>query len=466
MVRGRNHMATACAVSLLVCTSCALQAPKPVVPEVPAAFEHGPGAAQAAWPGKDWYRSFRSPALDTLIAQAASSNLDLAAASARVAQANERARQAGAAILPSVDALGNGNFLAGHSRDSSAHELDWSALLSASYEVDFWGRNRATANAARFQGTAARADRDTVALTTLAGVATGYFELLSLRERLSIAQSNLDAARGLLEVVEARFNAGAADPVTLAAQRAVLASAQLAIPDLRQREAEALTALALLVGQPPEGFQVADATLDSLTEPQVAPGLPVELLTRRPDVYTAEANLRAADADLVAARAAMLPTLTLTAAGGLQNPAMNAAVTALTGTGPGVNLGAGLTQSIFDAGRLRAVRDESRARDAELLANYRRAILAALVDVENALTAIHNLDAAREFQNQNLAQSQLAFDGAQLRYRQGAGDFLTVLEAQRNLYAARDQYGQYQLARLQALVGLCKALGGGWERQE
>ena len=463
---GRNHMATACAVSLLACTSCALQAPRPVVPDVPAAFDSGPGAVQAAWPGKDWYRSFRSPALDLLVAQAASSNLDLAAASARVTQADERARQAGAAILPSVDALGNGNFLAGHSGNGSAHELDWSGLLAASYEVDFWGRNRAMANAARFQGTAARADRDTLALTMLAGVADDYFELLSLRERLSIAQSNLEAARGLLDVVQARFNAGAADPVQLAAQRAVLASAQLAIPDLRQREAEALTALALLVGQPPEGFHVADATLDSLAEPQVAPGLPAELLTRRPDVYTAEANLRAADADLVAARAAMLPTLTLTAAGGLQNPAMNAAVIALTGTGPGVNLGAGLTQSIFDAGRLRAVRDEARARDAELLANYRRAILASLVDVENALTAIHNLDAAREFQNQNLAQSQLAFDGAQLRYRQGAGDFLTVLEAQRSLYAARDQYGQYRLARLQALVGLCKALGGGWELQE
>ena len=305
-----------------------------------------------------------------------------------------------------------------------------------------------------------------MALTTLAGVADSYFELLSLRERLRIAQSNLDAARRLLEVVQARFTAGAADPVQLAAQRAVLAAAQLAISDLRQRESEALSALALLVGQPPEGFKVADATLDALAEPQVAPGLPVDLLTRRPDVYTAEANLRAADADLVAARAALLPTLTLTAAGGLQNPAVNAAVIALTGTGPGVNLGAGLTQSIFDRGRLRAVRDETRARDEELLATYRHAILAALVDVENALTAIHTLDAAREFEDQTLAQSQLAFDGAQLRYRQGAGDFLTALEAQRNLYAARDQFSQYRLARLQALVALCKALGGGWELQE
>jgi multidrug efflux system outer membrane protein len=466
MFRGGNHLAKACTVALLACTSCALQAPKPTVPEVPVAFDNGPPAGQAAWPGKAWYHGFASPELDALITQATSANLDLAGARARLTQADARARQAGAAILPSVDALGNGNFLAGHSANGSAHELDWSGLLSASYEVDFWGKNRATANAARLLDTAARADRDTLALTTLAGVADGYFELLSMRERLRLAQSNLDTAGGLLEVVQARFNAGASDPVTLATQRSVLAAAQLALPELRQREAEALTALALLVGRQPEGFQVPEAALDSLTEPRIGPGLPVELLTRRPDVYSAEASLRAADADLVAARAAMLPSLTLTAAGGLQNPAMNAAVAALAGTGPGLNLGAGLTQSIFDHGRLRAVRDEARAKDEELLASYRKAILSALVDVENALAAIHNLDAAREFQTQSLAQSQLAFDGAQLRYRQGAGDFLAVLEAQRTLYAARDQYSQYKLARLQALVGLCKALGGGWELQE
>jgi outer membrane protein, multidrug efflux system len=466
MFRGGNHLAKACTVALLACSSCALRAPRPALPEVPAAFDNGTPSGPAAWPSKDWYHGFASPELDALITQAASANLDLAAARARLTQADARARQAGAAILPSVDALGNGNFLAGRSANGSAHELDWSALLSMSYEVDFWGKNRATANAARLLDTAARADRDTLALTTLAGVADGYFELLSIRERLRLADSNLDTARGLLEVVQVRFNAGASDPVTLATQRSVLASARLALPELRQREAQALTALALLVGRPPEGFQVADAALDALAEPQITAGLPVELLTRRPDVYSAEANLRAADADLVAARAAMLPSLTLTAAGGIQNPAMNAAVTALTGTGPGLNLGAGLMQSIFDHGRLRAVRDESRAKDAELLASYRQAILAALVDVENALAAIHNLDDAREFQTENLAQSQQAFDGAQLRYRQGAGDFLAVLDAQRTLYAARDQYSQYQLARLQARVALCKALGGGWELQE
>jgi len=466
MFRGGHKIATGCAVSLLACASCALQAPQAVRPDVPEAFQNGTPADSMAWPGEDWYRGFRSPALDTLITAAAGSNLDLAEARARLAQADARARQAGAAILPSVDGVGNGNFLAGHSVHGSAHELDWSALLSASYEVDFWGRNRATANSARFLGAAARADRDTIALTTLAGVADGYFALLSIRQRLQIAQANVGVASGLLEAIQTRFDAGLSDPVTLATQRNVLASAQLVITDLRQREQEALSALAMLVGQPPEGFHVEAEALDSLAEPRVAPGLPVELLTRRPDVYMAEESLRAADADLVAARAALLPNLTLTAAGGVQNPAMNAAVTVLSGTGPGLNLGAGLAQSIFDGGRLRAIRDEARAKQEELLASYRKVILASLVDVENALAAIHNLDAAAEFENESLRQSQQAFDGAQLRYRQGAGDFLTVFEAQRNLYAARDQYSQYKLARLQALVALCKALGGGWKLQE
>ena len=471
MSPGVKHMATVCAVSVLVCAGCALKVPRPPVPDVPTAFENraqsdGAPGGQAAWPSKDWYRGFKSPELDALIAQAATDNLDLAAARARLTQADARARQAGAAILPNVDATANGNYYAGHSVNGSAHEFDWSALLSASYEIDFWGKNRATANAGRFLGAAARADRDSIALTTLAGVANGYFEVLSLRERSQIAQSNLEAARGLLKVVQARFRSGLANPVELATQRSVLAAAQLALPELKQREEEARTALALLLGRPPEGFRIEGASLDSLAEPQVAPGLPAELITRRPDVFMAEVNLRAADADLVAARAALLPSVTLTPAAGIQNPAVNAAIIALPGVGPGLNIGAGLVQSIFDGGRLRAVRDEARAKDEELVVSYRAAILASLLDVENALGAIRNLDDARDFQNEGLTQSESAFEGAKLRYREGAGDFLAVLEAQRTLYAARDQYGQYKLSRLQAMVSLCKALGGGWQLQE
>ena len=445
----------------VACTSCTLRTTTRPVPPLPAAFEGGEGGAR--WPDAAWYRDFASTELDALIAQAAANNFDLGIARARVAQADARARQAHAGILPSLDAGGPVNYLAGHSNNGTAHETDWSALLSASYEIDFWGKNRAASDAARWLSVAARADRDTVAITTLAGVADGYFQILSLRERLRIARSNLDAARTLMQIVEARYQVGMSNPVEVAAQRAALAAAELVIPELEQNESEAAAALALLLGRDPESFRVEGAPLESLKEPAVSAGLPSELLRRRPDILTAESNLNSAGAELVAARAALYPSLSLTAAGGVQNPALNAAVIQLTGVGATLNLGASLTQPIFDGGRLRAARAEAQAREEELAQSYRAAIVAALVDVENALSAIHHLDAARDLEMETVTQSERAFEGARLRYQAGYGDFLTMLEAQKTVYSARDSFSRYKLARLQALVSLCKALGGGWQ---
>jgi NodT family efflux transporter outer membrane factor (OMF) lipoprotein len=447
----------------LIAAGCALHETRQAPPALPGAFAAPPLAAEGSLPGKNWYDEFGSPELHALIDQASANNLDLGMARARVTQADARARQAGAAILPSIDFGGNGNYLAGHSVNGSAHETDWAALLSASYEVDFWGKNHAAARAASRLADASRADRDTVELTALAGVADSYFKILSLRDRLSLATLNLNAARKLLDVIQSRFDVGAANPVELAAEKAALAAASLVVPELKQQEAEALAALALLLGRAPEQFSVESQSLESLLEPNIGSGLPSELLTRRPDVFVAEANMQAANADLVVARAALFPSLTLTASGGVQNPALNAAVISLSGAGPTLNLGASLTQSIFDRGRLRAVRAEAQARDEELVVAYRAAILSALVDVENALSALEHLQQARALQEENVSQSERAFEGASLRYQAGSGDFLTVLEAQRTLYAARDQYSQYRFARFQAFIALCKALGGGWQ---
>jgi multidrug efflux system outer membrane protein len=458
-----SHVYLGCIAMGLFATGCALHEVQHAPPTLPSAFAAPPVSAEASLPAKNWYDEFGSPELHALIEQAAGNNLDLGMARARVTQADARARQAGAAILPSIDAGANGNYLAGHSANGSAHETDWAALLSASYEVDFWGKNRATARAASRLADASRADRDTVALTTLAGVADSYFKVLSLRDRLGLAALNLNAAQKLLDVIQARFDAGVANPVELAAQKAALAAAGLVIPELKQQEAEELAALALLLGRAPEQFSVESQSLESLLEPKIGSGLPSELLTRRPDVFMAEANMQAANADLLAARAALFPSLALNVSGGVQNPALNAAVITLSGVGPTLNLGASLTQNIFDRGRLRAVRAEAQAKDEELVVAYKAAILSALVDVENALSALDHLQQARALQEENMSQSERAFEGASLRYKAGSGDFLTVLEAQRTLYAARDQYSQYRFARFQAFIALYKALGGGWQ---
>ena len=391
---------------------------------------------------------------------------DLAAARDRVAQADAHAREAGAAILPSVDFDANANYLAGRSQQGQGHELDWFTMLSASYEVDFWRKNHATANAALLRASASRAERDAAALTILGGVADEYFQILALRERLAIAHSNAETAQGTLAVIQSRFDAGVASPVELAAQKAAFATAQIAISGLEQQETQARAALALLLGRAPENFDVKSTSLDPITEPVVSAGLPSELLTRRPDVALAEANLQAASADLVVARAAMFPTLTLTAAAGVQNPALPATVLTIPGVGPSLAIGANLTQPIFNHGRLQAQRDEAAAREHELLADYRTAILAALVDVEKALDATQHLDAVRLFETGNVTENERAFEGAKLRYQAGAGDVLTLLVAQRAVFSARDEFAQYRLARLEALVALCKALGGGWSTSQ
>jgi multidrug efflux system outer membrane protein len=463
MTAYRNLIFMAAAAVLTACASVSVSPPPQQ--DLPTAFDNV-SAPGGQWPAQEWYRDFGSDELNAFVDAAARTNTDVAAARARVTQADARARQAGAAILPTVDATGTGNYLAGHSSQGGGHEFDWSAMLSASYEVDFWGKNRATADSARLLAGASRADRDAIALTTLAGVANGYFQLLALRERLAVAQSNRDAAKQLLEIVQARFDVGVASPIDLATQKAALDVAQIAIPDLQQAEVEARTALSILLGRPPEQFEVKGQPLDSLREPTVAAGLPAELLTRRPDILLAESNLRAGHADLIAARAAMFPSLSLTASGGVQNPALPATVLTIAGAGPSFALGANLVQPIFDHGKLKAQRDEVQARNVELLTAYRASIIAALGDVENTLGAIQHLNQAREYQLENVTQSEKAFEGAKARYQAGSVDFLTLLEAQRTLYAARDQFIQYKLARLQALVGLCKALGGGWSQQQ
>lgn len=431
--------------------------------DMPAAFEHGAGMAKGgSWPAEDWYRGFGSEELDTLVGLAVRNNLDFAAARERVTQADARARQAGAAILPTVSGNANASYLSGHSQQGSGHELDWFAMLSASYEVDFWGKNRATARAALLAASASRADRDTVALTMLGAVASQYFQVLALRERIAIARANTDASGKVLAAVEARYDAGVASPVELASQKAAFDTTRIALSDLQQSEAQSRAALAVLLGRPPENFEVSGQSLDPLKEPAVAADLPAQLLTRRPDVVMAEANLEAASANVAAARAAMLPSLTLTASGGVENPALPATVTTIAGTGPSFAAVANLVQPIFDRGKLRAQRDETLARERELLAAYRAAVLAALVDVENALSALEHLDGVRELETDNVAQSERAFEGAKARYEKGSGDFLTLLESQRTLYVARDQFTQYRLARLEGLIALCKALGGGW----
>lgn len=456
---------TLLAASLLL-AACASPVPAPdsgIQP--PPAWQslHTPNARAD---NQQWWTQFGSTQLNRLIEQARLDSHDLAAAMARVRQAQASAVIAGAPLLPEITAGLNGNRQEllrgqGYSQldvDRNNRTIDYyDAHLSATYELDFWGGKRAARDSALNTLQASRFDQATVELTLLSGVANSYTQALSLREQQRIAELNLANAHNVLQLVQTRYDAGSATALELSQQKSLVAAQQRRLPQVQQQAREALITLATLLGQPVQSIRIEDEPFDRLNWPSVDAGVPSELLRRRPDITAAEARLAAAQADITVARAAMLPSVTL----GL-GLATGADIADQLLRNNVYNLSAGLAAPIFNNGRLKAERDRATARQEELLELYRAAIVNGFADVEKALNGIDGLDQQRQWQTEELHQAQTAFDIAQSRYRAGAEDLLTVLETQRTLYAAQDMNVQLRLARVQASVALYKALGGGW----
>ncbi len=447
---------------------CAHKAPPLGATTVPAAWTSPVDASAPVWPDPIWWKGFNSAELDSLIAEAQANNLDLGAAAARIDQARAQKRIAFAPLLPSFDGGASAQKFGGDGRGSTfstgtfggtARDQSYSLDVSAGYELDFWGKNRAGFSAAKAALRESRFDQGVVALTVTSGTANTYLQVLSLRERLAIAGANLDIAERVLRVVDSRVRNGAATPLDLAQQRGAVAQQKAQIPALAQQELAARAALALLLGRAPEGFDVADQTLDSIAAPTVAPGLPSELLARRPDIRRDEAALQGADANIHAARAAFFPSISLTGSAGLESVALSGL---FGGAGLATSVAASLVQPIFEGGRLIGQLDFSVARRQELVSTYRTTVLTAFSDVEIALAAIGNTAAQEALGMEQVTQAQRALTIAESQYREGATDLLSLLDAQRTLYAARDGLSQTRLLRLQAVVSLFKALGGGW----
>ena len=450
-------------LALLALGACATDDVPPGRPpgtlEMPIAWTES-GAADAAALTRDWWRGFGSAELSALIDAALAASPDIGIAAERVRQAEAQARIAGATLFPAL------NFSAGTGRretrpdgGSWSGENSSSATLSASYEIDLWGRIASEVRSARSSLRATRFDQETVRLTLAAGVANGYFQLLSLRGRLAIARENLVIAERVFSLVDARARNGAASALDVARQQAAVLTLRASIPTLELQERQTLYALAILAGGPPEGFAVAGSTVTTLDVPRVGPGLPADLLVRRPDLASAEAQLAAANANVAAARAALLPGISLSGSAGL---ASNVLINFLNSPTATLALGASLLQPIFDGGRLRGQVEVAASRERELVEAYHKAILAALADVESALAAGGSTANQEDLQAQVVEQQRTALRLAEIRYREGIDDLLILLDAQRTLFQAEDQLAQIRLSRLQASISLFKALGGGW----
>lgn len=447
-------MALAVALSITGCAT-SLAPADTTAPRAPAAW---PQATPRQDPvSADWWRTFGNAELDTLVTQARQQSLDVDAAVARLRQAEANARIAGASRWPEVSATASAGRQARIGGTAAVDGSVFGAGANARYEVDFWGRWRAAHNAARAELQASAFDRDAVQLIVTANVASGWLQAVALRERVAIAERNLASAERLLALVETRVQAGAATPLELAQQRGLALGQRRQVTALRQQAEDAGSTLARLLGQT-EAPRLATATLATLQVPAPGPGLPSDLLVRRPDIARAEAQLVAASANVQAARAAMLPRLTLTAALGTESDRLGRVF-----DNPLYSLAAGLTAPIFDAGRLAANRDGAQARREELLATYRQAIVTAFADVEVALHAVARLDEQAATQAEELVQAERAVQLAENRYRAGAETLLTLLDSQGKWYTAQDLAVQLKGLRLQAAVSLYRSLGGGWQ---
>lgn len=448
---------TLLAAALVGCATKVAVPEAPPAVDVPASWTNSAKRGLADRVDADWWKRFGNAELTGLVAAGQGSNLDLIAARARVRQAEAQARIAGVQLLPTVD------FSTGASRDlpisSGAASTSTNVWLSTAYEVDFWGKNDASVKSADASLKANRYDRQTVALTTTSAIVSVYLQVLSLNDRLDIAREHVENAEKVLQLVAAQREAGSASPLDLARQRSAVAGLKAAIPDLQQQEREALSALAILLGRPPQSFTIENHGLDSVVLPDVTPGLPSELLNRRPDILRAEAVLESANADVVAARAALFPRIRLTGAAGAQS---NALLSLFNGPNLLATVGASLVAPIFDGGRLKSERDLAIARKQELVQVYRSTVVAALTEVDNVLGQIRTIDEQRRLKSTEMEQARIANDLSQIRYKVGAEDLMTVLDTQRAMSDVQNDLGMLKLKRLQATVSLFKALGGGW----
>ncbi|HTN42926.1 MAG TPA: efflux transporter outer membrane subunit [Nitrospiria bacterium] len=420
-----------------------------------------------------WWDSYNDPVLDAMVDEALAHNSDLALAVARLDEARAQLGVARADQFPGV-AAGAG---ASRNRISEKSPLffpgfdptfnDLNASVSASWEIDFWGKYRRATEAARADLFASASNRDAVRLALIADVARGYFNLRSLDAQIAVTRQTVKTRLDSLELQRKRFEAGVASELELHQVEADAYSAQALLPFLENQLAQQETALSVLLGRSPREIIGAAPERGSVIEaisvpPAVPAGLPSDLLERRPDLREAEQRLVAANARIGQAKAAYFPSIPLTGAFGTESAKLADLFTAPARVWL-VSVSA--AQTIFDAGRIGSQVEASRARERQALAQYRSAIQNAFKDTQDALVAQRKARERLEAEQARVASLQKALELARLRYDNGESSLLDVLDAERGLLGAQLDRVEAQRAQLVATADLFKALGGGWEDQ-
>lgn len=416
-------------------------------------------------PTQTWWLEFESSELGELVETALANNYDLRVAVARIEQAERQTMISQSARYPSVDFFASreakgpaGGVGSARTREEFSHRNIYSFGFRASYEVDLWGKIGYQVESALALARASIFNRQVVALTLTSEISTGYFQIVSLTERIQIGEKNLAVAEEVADAIAKRVEEGDSSVLELQRQQITIALIKNVIANLKLQRERAINRLAVLLGRPPSAVKIQATSLVGLKVPQVQAGLPSELLCRRPDIRRAEAQLVSASADVNVARANLLPSVTLSAEYGQGSYHLS---DLLRPQSLLYNAAANLLSNVFDSERRENQLASARAKNRELLDTYANTVLSALRDVEDSLAGIRlstmQLEALSEALNRNSRLLELS----KMIYERGALEYVALLDIQRDVFQAQDAEASARFEQIRAVVDLFKAVGGG-----
>ncbi|MEO8566940.1 MAG: efflux transporter outer membrane subunit [Betaproteobacteria bacterium] len=441
--------------------------------EAPAAYKETqgwkPAQPRETEPRGPWWKVFNDPQLDALLDQVEVSNQTIKAAEARVREARALTQQAQAAFFPIVTA--NASATRSGGRGGTASSVDnagsqgggprnnFNVALDINWELDLWGRVRRTVEAGEATAQASVADLEAAKLSAQAQLAEDYFLLRAQDAQIRLLNDTVDAYQKSLKLTQNQYAVGVAARADVAQAETQVKSTQAQALDAGVQRAQLEHAIAVLLGKPPADFSIAPEVV-ATSFPPIPPGLPSELLERRPDIAAAERRAAAANAQVGVAEAALFPSLTLSATGGFQSSVLSQLFSLPSRYW---SLGPALAQTIFDAGLRRAQTTQAIATYDENVANYRQTVLAGFQEVEDNLAALRILEQEALVQDEAVKSARESLTITLNQYRAGTANYLAVVVAQATALS-NERAALAILARRQtASVTLIKAIGGGWD---
>lgn len=408
---------------------------------------------------EQWWRDFDAPSLSELIERALKTNNDLAAATIKVKRAQLSSKLTNTNMTPSFSANVNNNL----NRDLNNHRDTKSSgvTATASNELDLWGKLASARDASKWEAEATESDRRSTALTLVGTVATNYWTIAYLNERIASVEASIANAKRVLELVEVKYQAGAVSALDKVQAHQTIASQKAQLTQLQQQRTEARNALAILFDQAPENKLPELQLLPSGSLPKIDAGLPASLLAQRPDLQAAELRLKKYLASVDNTRASYYPSFTLTGTLGTSSTSLVDVI-----RNPYAALGAGLSLPFIQWNTMKLNVEIANTDYEEAVVNFRQALYAALSDVENALSARTNYAEETKQLEESLALAQKAEQLAEIRYRAGSTALQSWLDAQESRRDAERALAVVRLNQLKNCMALYQALGGAMQMKE